>query len=165
MYRLIVRHVVRRAFRRIRPETIDGVLGAFTDESLFTFYGNHALGGRDAVRDFFDRTFRLFPDIRLEPMTVVASGPPWDTVAATRFELRATLPDGATYRNEGMQFLRLRWGRVVEDRLYEDTQRLVRALDHLAELGHEEAHAPPLGSVAESDGAATIATAPRGASS
>jgi deazaflavin-dependent oxidoreductase (nitroreductase family) len=43
-----------------------------------------------------------------------------------------------------MQFLRLRWGRVVEDRLYEDTQRLVEALAYLAERGNGEAGAPPL---------------------
>jgi hypothetical protein len=30
-----------------------------------------------------------------------------------------------------MQFLRLRWGRAVEDYLYEDTQKLAAELEHL----------------------------------
>lgn len=161
MYRFAVRRIVRRAFRRIRPETIDEVLARFADDVVFSFYGDHALGGelrgREAVRAFFDRTFRLFPDLRLEPLTVVAGGPPWNTVASTRFSLRATLPGGEPYRNEGMQFLRLRWGKVVEDRLYEDTQRLVQALSHLADEGYDEALAPPLGT-------ATAVTTAAGAS-
>jgi ketosteroid isomerase-like protein len=41
----------------------------------------------------------------------------------------ATLADGRPYANEGMQFMRLRWGKVLEDRLYEDTQAVARALD------------------------------------
>ncbi len=35
-----------------------------------------------------------------------------------------------------MQFLRLRWGKVVEDRLYEDTYKLF--IEWQKRLGHEE---------------------------
>ena len=155
MYHFFVRRIVRRAFGRIRPDTVDDVLRNFDDDAVFRFYGDHALGGelrgREAVRGFFERTFRLFPDMHLQALTVVAGGPPWNTVASTRFALRASLPGGETYRNEGMQFLRLRWGKVVEDRLYEDTQLLSEALAHLAERGHDEALAPPLGTVPEAE--------------
>ena len=44
-----------------------------------------------------------------------------------------------------MQYLRLRMGKVVEDRLFEDTAALVDVLAVLARLGNEEATAPPLG--------------------
>jgi hypothetical protein len=49
----------------------------------------------------------------------------------THFRVAATLPDGRPYTNAAMQFLRLRFGRVVEDRIYEDTQRLAAALDEV----------------------------------
>lgn len=83
----------------------------------------------------------------MTPLTITVSGWPWDTVAATRFSVRATLPGGAIYRNEGMQLLRLRWGRVVEGRLYEDTQLLAAALASLARQGVAEAQAAPPGPV------------------
>jgi hypothetical protein len=50
---------------------------------------------------------------------------------ATRFAVSATLPDGRPYTNEGMQYLRLRWGRAVEDYLYEDTKLLAAELERM----------------------------------
>jgi hypothetical protein len=79
---------------------------------------------------------------------VAVSGWPGATVAATRFGVEATLPDGTAYRNQGMQYLRLRWGKVTEDRLYEDTAALLVALRQLAGQGVAEALLPPLAPVA-----------------
>ena len=45
--------------------------------------------------------------------------------------ISAPLPDGTTYHNEGVQWLRLRWGRIVDDWVLEDTIALQRALDQL----------------------------------
>src|SRR5205823_5269649 len=103
--------------------------------------------GPALVRQWFERVFRLFPDIRLEPKAVVVMGPPWRTLACTRFGVRGTLPDGRSYTNEGMQFLHLRWGKAVEDRLFEDTAVLVDALQAIAASGNDEAAAAPLGPV------------------
>ena len=49
------------------------------------------------------------------PVDVLVNGWPWRTVVASHLVITTTLPDGSPYRNEGMQLLRLRWGRVVED--------------------------------------------------
>jgi ketosteroid isomerase-like protein len=97
------------------------------------------------VRALFERIFRLFPGISIEPVAIAVNSWPWNTLVATRFTVRADLPDGSRYRNEGMQYLRLRFGKIVEDRLYEDTKALVDALAVLARLGNEEATAAPLG--------------------
>jgi len=45
-----------------------------------------------------------------------------------RLSIAAPRSDGGAYRNEAMQFLRLRWGKVVEVRLHEDTYKLVNEL-------------------------------------
>jgi ketosteroid isomerase-like protein len=136
VYRLAVKRMVRRAYRQLSRGDYESVLKTFTPGSRFRFAGTHALGGErigtEAVREWFEEVFRVFPDLQLEPETVVVGGWPWNTVAATRFHVRATLLDGHPYSNEGMQLLRIRWGRVVEDFLYEDTQRIAAALDRMA---------------------------------
>ena len=63
-------------------------------------------------------------------------GWPWNTLIATRLSIAAPRADGSTYQNEAMQFLRLRWGKVVEDHLNEDTYKLNIELQK--RLGNEE---------------------------
>jgi ketosteroid isomerase-like protein len=135
MYRFFVKRQIRRQFARISRGDYEPVLERFGPSSLFRFSGDHELGGerrgREEVREFFRRTLELFPDLQLVPLAIVVNGPPSNTIVATRLGVRATLPDGRPYRNEGMQFLRLRWGRVVEDYIYEDTQKLVNELERM----------------------------------
>jgi ketosteroid isomerase-like protein len=149
MYKAIVRLLARRTFARLSRGELDRFLPLFTASSVFCFHGDHTLGGElrdpDAVRALFERIFRLFPGIGIEPVAIAVNGWPWNTLVATRFIVRADLADGSQYRNEGMQYLRLRFGKIVEDRLYEDTKALVDALALLTRLGNDEATAPPLG--------------------
>lgn len=151
MYHAVVRRMVRKTYRRLSHGDFDTVLRSFAPEAVFCFAGDHALGGElegvGRIGVWFDRFRRLFPGIQLAPHTICVSGWPWDTVVATRFTVAAALPTGSQYGNEGMQLLRLRWGRVVEDRLYEDTQALVSALHELAVAGIAEAIAPALSPV------------------
>ena len=51
-----------------------------------------------------------------------------NTLVAIQLSVAAPRADGSMYRNEAMQFLHLRWGKVVEDRLYEDTYKLAGEL-------------------------------------
>jgi ketosteroid isomerase-like protein len=135
VYRLIVRQNLRRAYRRMSAGDYESVVSKFGPASVFEFAGSHELGGErhgvDAIRALFRRMFDRFPDLRLEPQEVIVNGMPWNTVVAVRFAVSATVA-GEPYRNEGMQFLRLRFGRVVEDRVYEDTQKLAAALERIA---------------------------------
>jgi ketosteroid isomerase-like protein len=135
MYRLIVRRMVRRNFARLSRGDYEPIVGRFADDARLEFAGDHALGGerrgREEVAEWFRATWELFPGLQLLARDVVVSGWPWNTRVATRFDVRATLPDGTDYRNAGMQYLRVRWGRVVEDLLFEDTQRLAAALERI----------------------------------
>lgn len=148
MYRLIVRRIARSTFRRLNAGDYEAVLRMFATHSVFAFSGDHALAGvlhDGEARRWFERAHRLLPGHRLDPQEIVVGGPPWNTLVATHFIIRSPLPSGSTYVNEGMQLLRLRWGRVVEDRLFEDSQALASALDEIASTGVAEAHAAPLG--------------------
>lgn len=98
----------------------------------FRFLGDTPLGadlrGPEAFRDWFARFDRLLPGLRLELVDVVSSGPPWRTKVAVQLRVSGTLADGSGYRNTAMQWLTLRWGRLVEDLVLEDTLTLHRAL-------------------------------------
>jgi ketosteroid isomerase-like protein len=143
---MIVRLVVRRAFRDLNADRLDQFLAVFRPDAVFRMYGDHALGGevrgRPAVRAAFERIHRLFPGMQVEPTEIVVGGMPWHTTVASRISVRASLPDGSTYRNEGMQYLLLRWGKVAEDRIYVDTAHLAAALQSVAATGVAEAAEP-----------------------
>ena len=62
-------------------------------------------------------------------------GPPWNTRVATRFTAHVTTSDGRTFVNRGMQYARLRWGRIIEDRVYPDTQAVAEAIEHAKRVG------------------------------
>ena len=128
MYKFIVKRIVRRAFARLSAADHEPIVKMFGPESRFVFAGEHALGGErrgpEAVRAWFEELQRSFPGIRIEPREVVVNGWPWGTVIATHLAISAPREGGREYRNEGMQLLRLRWGRVVEDLIFEDTLRL-----------------------------------------
>jgi ketosteroid isomerase-like protein len=139
MYKFIVKQKVRRTLARLSAGDYEAVVKMFGPRSRFVFSGDHALGGerhgQDAAREWFREMLRLFPGITIEPRTVVVNGWPWNTVVATHLTISATLSDGRAYRNEGMQLLRLRWGRVVEDLIFEDTLKLDTELKHMRQAG------------------------------
>jgi ketosteroid isomerase-like protein len=107
---------------------------------VFSFAGPAPLGGErtgvEAVREWFQRLFSYFPGIQFTVQQVIVQGWPWNTLVATRLSIAAPRADGSVYRNEAMQFLRLRWGKVVEDRLHEDTYKLANELQERQELSH-----------------------------
>jgi ketosteroid isomerase-like protein len=151
LFRALVRRATSRVYERLSAGDYATPLRSFAPTAVLRFYGDHALGGhiegREAIRAWFERLLEIFPDLRLRPLTIVVNGFPWDAVVATRFVATATLPDGRPYANNGMQLIRLRWGRVVEDLLFEDTAALSQALTTIAAAGRPVATAAPLGSL------------------
>lgn len=133
MYHAIVRRKVRNLWR-----TVGSGAGGYRQavalaapDVHFRFVGDTAMGadlrGREAFADWFERFERTFPGLRLTLQDVVVQGPPWNTSVVTWLTVRGTLADGSAYENEAMQWVRLRWGRMVEDTVLEDTLRLDRA--------------------------------------
>jgi ketosteroid isomerase-like protein len=140
VYRFIVKQIVRRTYRRLSEGEWEAVTGIFAPDAVFRMSGTHPLGGErrgaEAIRGWFEQSFTTFPGLQLEPIEVVVGGWPWNTRVTVRFTVRWRRPDGSMYENEGMQFLRLRWGRAVEDYLYEDTQALAAELERVGAGGH-----------------------------
>jgi ketosteroid isomerase-like protein len=132
MYGAIVSRIVRSGFRALSLGDYEQVLRQFHSQVIFSFNGPPPIGGErsgvEAVREWFRDLYSYFPGIQFTVQQVIVQGWPWCTFVATRLSIVAPRPDGSLYRNEMMQFLCLRWGRVIEDRLYEDTYKLDREL-------------------------------------
>jgi ketosteroid isomerase-like protein len=138
MYPAIVKRIIRRGFEDLSRGDFEATLRRFDPQARLLFSGEHALGGERrgvaAIHAWFVRLFALFPGIHWEVHRILVDGWPWDTWISTRFVVRAQV-NGAPYENEGMQLVRLRWGRVIEDYIWEDTAKLVAALNTRSQPG------------------------------
>ncbi|GAA3108622.1 nuclear transport factor 2 family protein [Streptomyces rectiviolaceus] len=133
MYHAIVRAKVRALWRT----TGDGsgnyhpAVAMAAPDLRFRFIGDNILGaelhGPEAFADWFEKANQCFPGMRLGLTDMVVKGWPWNTTVVVRLRIEATLADGSAYENEGIQWVRIRWGRMVEDTVLEDTLRLQQA--------------------------------------
>ena len=74
---------------------------------------------------------------------LVIGGPVWDQRIAAHVIIRSRVA-GEPYENQFAQFLTLRWGKVAEDVILEDTATWEAASLRLAAAGDLEAAGPPL---------------------
>ena len=129
----MVRVLVGRVYGALRQGNPEPALRMFRPDTRFRFAGSHswAIDTNDAaeVRSWFDRFTALRPDLRL--VDVVVGGPPWRMSACVVFD-DALYDDSGTemYANHGVQYLQLRWGRVVLDEINLDTQRVAELDAH-----------------------------------
>jgi ketosteroid isomerase-like protein len=148
MYHRIVRRQILTSFAHLNRHDYQPVVASFTPSIQHSFAGNHALGGtrhtQASARQWYERLFRLFPDLRFNLHNIVVAGLPGDTRIAVQFRVELTPPDGGSYFNDVAQFIRLKWGRIVEISLYEDTDKLVHLLQRMSEQGITEASAAPI---------------------
>lgn len=148
MYHFIVKKIVEQGFRALSAGDYETLLKQFHPQVHFHFEGQHALGcelhGIENVRLWFQRVLRIFPGLQFTLQQIIVSGWPWDTSVVNRIRVNATLNNGRPYENSLVQILRLRWGRVVDDYVLENTQLLVAALAEQAQAGLDEANAAPL---------------------
>ena len=109
--------------------------------------GDTPLGARLAspgdIRRWFERFGRLVPEPSFEIQRLVVSGPPWNQRLASHVLIRSTV-NGEPYQNQFAHFLTLRWGRVHDDLILEDTQMWERACRRLIAAGVSEAAEGPL---------------------
>ncbi len=110
------------------------------------FAGEHALAGvrrtRASQAAWFERLFRLLPDVMFTVRDVLVTGWPWRTTVVALVDVR--LADDATYRNQLVQVIELRWGRITAIANHEDSQALAALLERRARAGIAEALAAPI---------------------
>jgi ketosteroid isomerase-like protein len=159
MYRAIVARQIRTAWRRLDARDYRSVLDQFAPTFEYRFVGDHAMGGvrhtRVAMEAWFERIFRLFPEIRFELQDVLVGGPPWRTRAVALVRVHT-----GSYENEVAQTIHIRWGRIVRINTLEDTQKLAGVLAQLAADGMQEAAAPPIEDGAQTNAGVPVAASP-----
>lgn len=149
MHQAVVRRRVRALYSALSAGDPEPMLAIFARRFAYTFVGeNHPLAGTrrtpEAMRAQLERVLRLFPGMHFEVKEVLVAGPVWDTRVGVVVDVRARLLDGSPYRNDILQLLRLRWGRVVAVRTVTDTTRLRDAYRRLQAVGVAEATAQPV---------------------
>lgn len=138
MYRWIVRKSTDWLLARLRDGDPRWLLAVMSKDVHFRFPGKHSWAADFRSKAEVRKWLARYVDarLRLVPQDIVVSGPPWNTVVCIRFTDEATDADGSIiYRNEGVLFDRMRWGRIREHISYEDTQRTAAFDRDLAELG------------------------------
>jgi ketosteroid isomerase-like protein len=126
---------------------LDALFTQFDERATLTFVGDTPLGAclstRADLRRWFERFMRMLPERRFEIQRFVVSGTPWNLRLAAHVIIRGAI-NGEPYENQFAHFLTLRWGKVVDDLILEDTQMWARACERLAAAGMTEASEGPL---------------------
>jgi ketosteroid isomerase-like protein len=145
VYHYLGQRKVREMFAQLSLGNFEPALASLAPEFEQIFAGNHPLGGtrRDpnAFRRWFERMYRLFPELEFEVISTASSGPPWNQTLVAEWVDRARPVDGGTYENHGVHVINLSWGRVRSIHAYLDTQVVSDVCRRLYSNGHAEAGA------------------------
>ena len=148
MYHRFVRAQIVRLFDAVSRGDASPVLKAFASEFEHSFLGNTALGGSrrtlSATHEWYERLYRLLPDIKFKVEQIRVSGGPWNTLVVAEWEEENSGTDGVRTCNRGAHLIHLRWGKATKLLICPDTVALKATLDRLGARGNTEALAPPI---------------------
>ena len=132
MYHAIVRSRVRALWRRVGAGDYRPAVAMSDPQVTFDFKGDTAISakftGREQFERWFEQLFAVFPGLTMRLTDVIVRGWPWRTTVVVRPDITTELIDGTPYRNEAVQWVSMRWGRMTSDEVFEDTLALERAL-------------------------------------
>jgi ketosteroid isomerase-like protein len=148
MYHAIVRRRIRGLFDAVNNGDAEPVLRAFAPRFEHAFLGDHALGGSrqtlPATRRWYERLYRLLPDIHFDLRSIAVSGGPWNTIVVVDWDETNSGTDNVRTTNRGIHVVQLRWGRATRLIICPDTIGLKATLDRLNAAGTPEALAAPI---------------------
>jgi len=148
MYHAFVRKRIRYLFDAVSNGDAEPVLKAFAGKFEHSFLGDTALGGSRrtlaATRRWYERLYRLLPDIQFELRQIWVSGGPWNTLVLVEWEETNSGTDGVHTTNRGVHVMHLKWGRATRLVICPDTVGLKATLDRLALAANTEAQAAPI---------------------
>src|SRR4051794_11527327 len=95
MYRMIVAHQVRKAWAHLQRGDWQFIVDQLAPGFTYRFVGDHAIGGtrtsKETMAAWFQRLFRLFPDLRFQLTDVLVAGWPWRTRVVVLVGIEATV--------------------------------------------------------------------------
>ena len=133
MYSWIVKQALRRLEKQLGGGEVDKLMAAYGDGAVMVFPGDNSWGGeyrgKAAIRAWAERFVATKPTFVLGDAAV--AGPPWNMRIFFTFTDRIVAPDGFEYRNAGMEYVRMRFGKIVEHRVHLDTEKVTELDEHL----------------------------------
>ncbi|MFS4438301.1 nuclear transport factor 2 family protein [Paracoccaceae bacterium GXU_MW_L88] len=148
MYHSIVEKKIRVLFGEISRGRMEPIFDGFADQFEHRFFGEHALGGArhtmTATRAWYQRLFRLLPEIRFTVNRVAVRGMPWDTMAVVEWSEENRAADDVRSVTNGVHVVWIRWGKITRMLIIPETDRLVATLERLDQAGFSEAKAAPI---------------------
>ena len=97
------------------------------------------MSSKQALERWFERLYRLIPELHFEVRRISVTGWPWDMMVAVEWTDHGHAVDGVAYENEGAHWIRLQRGKATYIHAYLDTEKLTAICDRLAAAGVEEA--------------------------
>jgi hypothetical protein len=123
VYRWLVARITRWAVLELVRGRSRLPLRLMAPDIRFRFPGTSSYAADTAtsaeLTAWIDRFAALRPDYEI--LDVLVAGPPWNTRIAVRLSDRI----GDDYTNEGIQYLQMRWGKMVNDEVFLDTERVL----------------------------------------
>jgi ketosteroid isomerase-like protein len=148
MYKRFAERQARGVFQALSEGDWRKSLEDVADDVHHTFPGDNAIGGerhsKQAMERWFERVYRLIPDLNFEVKRVAVKGPPWDLKVAVEWRDWGHAADGVAYENEGAHWIRIQRGKATYIHAYLDTGKVTELCRRLADGGIEEAAAPPI---------------------
>jgi ketosteroid isomerase-like protein len=148
MYKAIARRKAQATFDALSRGDWESAAKDVAPDVHHVFPGDNAIGGerhsKQALERWFERLYRLIPDLHFEVRGISVRGWPWDMMVAVEWTDHGHAVDGVAYENEGAHWIRLQRGKATYIHAYLDTEKLTAICDRLAAAGVEEAAAPPI---------------------
>ncbi|MCK8495437.1 nuclear transport factor 2 family protein [Spirosoma sp. RP8] len=148
MYHYFVKQQVKKSFELVNQRRFSELINDMVLNVRHSFAGDHALGGvrndQAAVKAWLERLARVTPNLNITIHHINVEGWPHNTLAIVRWTATATLENGDPYVNKGVHFITLKWGKVVELDVHEDTLTVYNGLEKQYQAGIQEAKAPQI---------------------
>lgn len=135
MYRRLIARQTKRVYARFNAGNAELAIDRVTEKGRLVFHGRSRLAADLRTKSEIALWLRGLMQLgfRWRVHEVFVQGPPWNTRLITRYTV-STIREGAHHDlYMGVQYARLKWGRIYLDEILPDTQALA---DHLAE-NHE----------------------------
>ena len=148
MYHSLIRSKVRDVFAQLNNGKYDMVFASLASKFEHWFIGEHALSGLRTslpiTRQWYERLFKIFPNIHFDLKNIVVQGAPWDTTITVEWDDSYTLLNGEKRWNLGVHIIHFKWFKADSIRIYCDTKLLLDNLAIQAKGGVDEVSKPPL---------------------
>jgi hypothetical protein len=138
MLTYVVKLIIRQALRHRQTGNVDALLKFYAKNVRFVFPGKNSCAGEFEDNEAVGAWLRRFHQagLKIEPHEIVVGGPPWNMAICVRIADHSKgLNGNVVYRNRAVLFGKVRWGKIVFYKVYEDTEKLKALDEYLARQG------------------------------